>query len=311
MCLAVGALMTAAQAMAAPLFAPFLSVDINGYNADGGQSLGPTEPGFQPFEAGQGIFVAAPARWDNSGAAGLTNTYATSQGNITVNMVGVAPSSTLLSRNRGANVGGAPALTQDFAGAQRGLNGFGQNYIRLQLTGLTPNQNYEFTGWSRESAFQGTDTTGEQQLASYAAWSDLGRLGGVDGPGPWMDANVGPQAVYQPIWFDNDNNTMTPDVATGYKNPIPTITRSPVSGPDSLSASNPYYHSATFMTKTDANGKAVVFVWSDPNGYGSTSQGATLLNGFQLGVNVVPEPGTLGLAAFTLLGAVGFRRRVR
>jgi hypothetical protein len=303
MCLVVGALMAAAQAVAAPIFAPFLSVDINGYNADGGQSIGPTEAGYQGFEAGQGIFVAAAARWDNSGAAGLTNVYSTSQGNITVNMVGVAPSSTLLSRNRGANVGGAPALTQDFAGAQRGLNGFGQNYIRLQITGLTPNQNYEFTGWSRESAFQDPNTVGVQELASYAAWSDIARLGGVDGPGPWMDANVGAQAVYQPIYA-------TAGVASGYKNPIPTIGRSPVSGPDSLSASDPYYHSATFMTKTDATGKAVVFVWSDPNGYGGTSQGASLLNGFQLGVNV-PEPATLGLAAVGLCGVAGLRRRVR
>ena len=38
--------------------------------------------------------------------------------------------STLLARNRGANAGGLPALHQDFAAAQRGLNGFGQNYIR-------------------------------------------------------------------------------------------------------------------------------------------------------------------------------------
>ena len=308
-CLMLGALVIAAQAAAAPIFAPFLSVDVNGYNADGGQSKGPTQAGYQDFEAGQGAFVAAPVNWGNSGAAGLTNVYATTQGPITVNIKGIAPNSTLLARNRGANVGGFPALTQDFAAAQRGLNGFGQNYIRIQLSGLLPNQNYEFTGFSRESAFQNPAWTGTDQQASYAAWSDLARLGGVDGPGPWMNANVGASAVYQPIWFDHDANAGTPDIPTIYKNPIPTISRSPVSGPDSLSASNQYYHSATFLTKSDATGSAVVYVWSDPNGYGANSQGASLINGFQIGVGL-PEPGTMGLAAFSLVGLLGLRRRV-
>jgi hypothetical protein len=299
----------AAQAAAAPIFSPFLSVDINGYNADGGQAKGPTQAGFEDFEAGQGLFVAAPVRWDSSGAAGLTNVYNTVQGPITVNMKGIAPNSTLLSRNRGANAGGQSALDQDFAAAQRGLNGFGQNYIRLQLSGLQPNRNYEFTGFAREAAFNSaTDHVGQAELASYAAWSDLARLGGVDGPGPWMDANVGAQAVYQPIWVDHDMNAGTLSIPTGYKNPIPTIARSPVSGPDSLTVGNFYYHSATFMTKSDANGVAVVYVWSDPNGYGSTSQGATLLSGFQIGNNV-PEPATFGLVAFGLVSLVALRRR--
>ena len=111
----IGALLTATQASAAPTFTSFLSVDINGYNADGGQLKGPTEPGFQDFEAGQGWFVPAPVRWDNSGAAGLTNVFATTQGNITVNMRGIAPASTLFARNRGPNAGGLPTLHQDFA----------------------------------------------------------------------------------------------------------------------------------------------------------------------------------------------------
>ena len=57
-----------------------------------------------------------------------------------------------------------------------------------------------------------------------------------------------------------------------------------MSGPDSLSSANIYYHSATFITKSDATGNVVIYNWSDPNGYGSTSQGATLLNGFKLGL---------------------------
>jgi hypothetical protein len=309
-CLMLGALVVAAQAVAAPFFVPFLSVDVNGYNADGGQAKGPTQPGFVDFEAGQGLFLAAPINWGASGAAGLTNVYATTQGPITVNIKGIAPSSTLLARNRGANAGGFPDLLRDFAAAQRGLNGFGQNYMKTTISGLLPNQNYEFTGFAREAAFADPALhVGNAQQASYEAWTDLARLGGVDGPGPWMNANVGANAVYQPIWFDHDANAGTPDVPTIYKNPIPTIARSPVSGPDALSSGNPYYHSATFITKSDASGVVVVYNWSDPNGYGTTSQGATLLNGFQLGIGV-PEPGTVGLAAVSLIGLLRLRRRV-
>jgi hypothetical protein len=312
-CLVVGAMAAAAQAVAAPVFVPFLSVDVNGYNADGGQAKGPTEPGFQDFEAGQGLFVAAPVRWDNSGAAGLTNVYSTFFGNITVNIKGVAPSSTLLSRERGANAGGYPGMYRDFAAAQRGLGGFGQNYIRVQLTGLKPNQNYEFTGFAREAAFNSaTDHVGSAQLASYTAWTDLARLGGVDGPGPWMDANVGAAAVYQPIYTDHDANAGTPDVPTGYKNPIPTIARVSMSGPDSLSAADLYAHAATFITKSDATGSVVVYAWSDPNGYGSTSQGATLLNGFQIGEGfAIPEPASLSLVALALFAVANPRHRSR
>lgn len=307
-CLALGALALAPHAVAAPVFPAFLKVDVNGYNEDGGQVIGPTEAGFQGLEAGQGAFVAAAVNWGNSGAAGLTKVFATSVGNVTVNMKGVAPNSILLSRNRGANAGALGALTQDFAAAQRGLNGFGQNYIRLQLSGLTPNTNYEFTGFSREAAFNNATThVGTAELASYAAWTDLARLGGVDGPGPWMDANVGAQAVYQPIWFDHDADVNTPNIPTTYKNPIPTISRSPVSGPDST---NPYNFSTSFITKSDASGNIVVYNWSDPNGYGGTSQGATLLNGFMLG-NGVPEPGTLGMVAIGLVSMIGARRRSR
>ena len=79
-----------------------------------------------------------------------------------------------------------------------------------------PTRYYEFTGFSREPAFTSpTDHVGDAQLASYAAWTDIDRLGGVDGPGPWMNANVGANAVYQPIYTDHDNNPATPDQPTG------------------------------------------------------------------------------------------------
>ena len=72
------ALLTATHVSAAPTYAPFLSVDINGYNAGGGQVLGPTEPGFQGFEAAEGVFLHPSSDWGNSAAAGLTKVFPTS-----------------------------------------------------------------------------------------------------------------------------------------------------------------------------------------------------------------------------------------
>jgi hypothetical protein len=311
-CTCVAALALAAQAMAAPLAAPFLAVDINGYNADGGQSKGPTAAGFQDFEAGQGAFVAAPVNWGSSGAAGLTNVYATTEGNITANLKGIALNSSLLARNRGANAGANSDMHQDFAAAQNGGVGFGQNFVRLQLSGLVPNKKYEITMYARESAFaSATDHIPTAPLASFQSWTDKAALGGLDGPGAWLDANVGAGATYQGIWVDDDMDAMTPDVNTGYKNPIPSKARSLVSGPDSLSQSDPYIHGGTFETTADAGGVVVVYGWSDANSYnGSTVQRASLLSGFQIG-GAVPEPATFGMIAVGLAGLGCLRRRSR
>jgi hypothetical protein len=300
-CLMAGAAMTVTQALAAPVFLPYLSVDVDGYN-DG--SIGPTQAGYQSFPGAEGLFLDPSIDWGNSGSTGLTKTFATSQGNVTATMIGVNPGSSKGARDRGANTGGISSLYQDFVFAQRNnANGFGQNFIKIELSGLLPNQQYEFTGFAREAAFNTPDTTGLQPLASYQAWTDLAALGGLDGPGAWLDANVGAGASYQPVTADPNPGL--------YKNPIPTLARTPVSGPDSLSASDPYFHSASIITKADATGKITVYTWSDPNGFGSNVQGATLINGFQLGVGTVPEPASFGLLALGLAGFAGLRRRVR
>jgi hypothetical protein len=302
-CLAMGALLIGTQALAAPLTTPFLAVDINGYNAGGGQSIGPTAAGFQGLEAAEGLFLDPSIDWGNSGAAGLTKVFSTSVGNITANLRGIAPSSTLGARNRGANTGALTDAYQDFVFAQRNVAGFGQHFVRVALSGLTPNQAYEVTTYAREPFNGGTGI--DSATASFEAWTDRAALGGLDGPGAWMDANVGAGALYQPVFTDADMDPMTPDVNTGYKNPIPTLARTPISGPDSA---DQYAYAATFTSTADAGGVVTFYGFADPNGYSGT-QTASLLNGFQVGI--VPEPASAALLAVAFVGVAGLRRRVR
>ena len=199
-CLLLGALAFVAQAVATPV--PFLSVDINGYNAGGGQSIGPTAAGYVGLEAAEGLFLDPSIDWGASGAAGLT----LSTGGYTVNMKGIAPNSFLGARNRGANAGASSNLDSDFVFAQRGVDGFGQTYIKVTVSGLTPGQTYLFNGYAREPFNGGLD--------SAQAWSDMDKLGGLDGPGAYMDANFGAGSLYQPA-------------PGGVNNPIPTRRRGP------------------------------------------------------------------------------------
>ena len=122
------------------------------------------------------------------------------------------------------------------------------------LSGLTPNKTYEFTGFAREDAFNGVEYTDPNAPSvSFQAWSDLATLGGLDGPAAWQDANVSPGSAYAPA------------VGGAKNDPVPHLGRSQVSGPDSLSAADPYYHSASFLTQSDGSGKVTIYSWSDPN----------------------------------------------
>jgi hypothetical protein len=144
-----------------------------------------------------------------------------------------------------------------------------------------PNQVYEFTGYARDHFNGGAD--------SFQAWSDRGYIG-EDGPAAWMNANVGAGALYQPA-------------PGGVNNPIPTKRRTPTSG---AAAVDPYAHAATYRAVSDGSGVLTLYTWADPNSY-SGVQGATLLNGFQLGV--APEPTSLAMFAMGLVGMMLAARR--
>jgi hypothetical protein len=166
---------------------------------------------------------------------------------------------------------------------------------------------YEFTGFAREPAFNAANLADPNDPGqSFQSWTDRAALGGLDGPAAWLDANVGAGASYQPVY-----DTSTPPVNTGYKNPIPHYRRSQVAGPDSLSLADPYFHSASFATRADGSGVVTVYTWSDPNGFGTTVQGASLLGGFQLAPYDVPEPTTLTILSIGAFGLVFGRRRQR
>jgi hypothetical protein len=311
----VGALLFVTQAVATPFSTAFLSVDLNGANYGGGQTVGPTQAGYQAWSTFQGFDQLDPAYnpaedWGNNAAAGITKVFATSQGNITAKLSGVGLN--YGARNRGANMGGLPGLYQDFPFAQRdGAFGYGRNFIKLTLSGLTPNRAYEFTGLAREAAFNAANLADPNDPGqSYQAWTDLATLGGLDGPAAWLDANGDPDPVsYQPVFTDHDMDPNTPVTNTGYKNPVPIKGRSQVAGPDSLSLNNFYFHSQSFVTRADASGVLTVYTWADPNGFGATVQGASLLNGFQLGN--IPEPASVVLLAVALAGLAGVRRKAR
>jgi hypothetical protein len=112
-----------------------------------------------------------------------------------------------------------------------------------------------------------------------------------------LDANESPGDSYDPTDVD----------PVGYKNPIPTLKRSRVTGPN---AENPYPYEATFRTFADGSGVATIYTWADFDAFdGNNVQLATVLNGFQLAV--VPEPTTFALFGLGLVGLAGLRRRVR
>ncbi len=201
--LLVGAFVTVTQALASgPSVTPFLSVDINGANYGGGQTVGPTQAGFDPWNAFQGFDQLDPSYdpaedWGSSGAAGLTKVFASSEGPVTANLIGVNPGSNKGSRNRGATDPTYPLhdVLSDIAFAQNNTTppddpnvgpaggGFGQSFVKLQLSGLVPNQRYQVTMLAREQAFNDAAREADQPHASLQAWTDLAALGGLDGPG--------------------------------------------------------------------------------------------------------------------------------
>src|SRR5690606_31388833 len=126
--------------------------------------------------------------------------------------------------------------------------GLGRDFIRLEISGLLPGT-YEFTGWNY-------DDSHSDAALKFAAWTDMNTLGGADGPAAWLDTNVGAGQSYQPT------NQGTP----GYKNPIPTLARTTMTGgwPSNFTT---YTYASSFLVTSDGVNPVVLYTWADLDDY--------------------------------------------
>jgi hypothetical protein len=289
---AVIALALNMNAMATPIYTPFVGVDLNG----GQGSYGPTQaaqsgepagtPAWQGWNVNDGDFFVSPTTVTKS-----FPTAGVASGSITVSLTGVGTS--LSARNRTALGSTEPwaDVQRDFVFANRNTAiGLGRHYLEFDVSGLNPNTSYEFTmfGFDPSSAQTGNDR-------GYMAW-------GVQNPATYLDNNVGSGQSYQPA-------------VGGTNNPIPTLARAPITGPSpSQSGAGGtftggfYFYSGSFIVTSNASGNASVFGWNDANSF--SSQTISMANGFQIGAT--PEPTSIMLLGIGLVAfAAGNRRRVQ
>jgi hypothetical protein len=293
-CLAVCILMllSVGSASATPMFAPFLSVDVNG----GQTTVGPTQEDW----TGRNVLDGSLA-WSFSPST-LNNSYPVStsivsSGQVDVALTGVGV--TLASRDRmnppwngDTNACCHEPLAhvyRDFAYSTRDTNiGFGRHYIEIEFSGLDVGQTYEITTLAYDQSSTGE---GEAESAGYMAWS-------LFNPAQWMDDNIGSGENYQPA-------------INGVNNPVPTKYRAPVSGgwPSNYGGfeAGMYHYSGSLRAKADSNGEIHVYGWADPNSY--SAQTISMIGGYEIGL--APEPTSLVLWGLGLIGIGLYGRRRR
>jgi hypothetical protein len=258
-----------------PAYSPFLSVDVN-INQSGSYN---NQSGFTAWNVAGGTSPGSPIS-ATFGSVGVTLTAR--------NSAGAAAGA----RDRGAlGTDTWSSLYRDFYFiGHNSAVAFGLDYLRLDLTGLTPGQQYEFTGWTWD--------TGSSTLNNYEAW-------GIVNPSNYL-AGLGQNNGYSP----QDVN-----FAPGGANGVPALGRSFMGNSYPTDPNNPYaskagfvseYASAAaFMFTADGSGNATIYAWNDSIAF--TGQQAAVINGFQLGL--VPEPTTLTLLGIgALLGLYQIRR---
>lgn len=236
----------AGSTWAAPLFEPFLKIDLNGES-------GPTQATWEGWN-----FVRTP----------LTNTFSnsfvTSEGTISVTIVGINNAgSRPQSRNRSGPDGGDDQyfsnMYRDFLYVPHdSAVGLGRDYFQITISGLAPNANYEITVFNYDQNHSPLEKADTKRMA----W-------GVVNPAAWLDENFGAGQSYQPGEFE--------------KRP-PVIAVVPMAGPwpSDPVVNNPYAYAGSFWLPSDSTGTLTFYGWADLLDWEGTQHAP--LNGLWVGV---------------------------
>jgi parallel beta-helix repeat protein len=298
-CFTLAALALSTSAWAAPQNVPFVNCDLNGDNlnvngtvidATRTQTTYPT--GWpQPWSAWDLKSNRADIPWTQDS---YTMSFG---GGKSVELLGKSYLGTIAgdptrggSRNRGVPTGGDDFFLSDVhrdlfyvQHSDGNQFGYGQDYIRFTMTGMTPNTRYEITFWAYE-------TSGTMVIpGKYIAF-------GLENPADYMNAHPLSGGMftnsYGPTNWDDPCTTDVNEWGI-YKNPIPTIGRLRFDGPlptDDVNMAalgvpveeRPFYYSKSLFVTTDASGAATIYIWGDHDDFDGSQH--MPINGFAIGL---------------------------
>ncbi|HEX3357941.1 MAG TPA: autotransporter-associated beta strand repeat-containing protein, partial [Tepidisphaeraceae bacterium] len=272
-----------------PAGAQFLSVDLNGGDAQSGNNLSPnlgwdgttnqpvngfvwTPWGGRTSVGGDGTnFLPFNPSTPVLGVTKSFTTGAVTSGAITVSLTaGTTTGTGLNSRDRGAGGGSTnyADMYRDLIFVPRNTNlQSGGSPLIISLSGLNKNTTYTFTGFAIDPSDTGQQLFGEVNpvLYDYGVGSEQIEVQGkfANPPQPLDGTQIGPR-VFGPAGADFTGATD----GTGHFGFV----------------TSPYQFSSTFHVTADNNGNATFYEWSNINvNEGGTLQTATVLNGFQVG----------------------------